>query len=246
MPNTARSSPATDTCICSLPTSTNAARGSTIARCFMVLHFQVELLKIASRRRPGRVTRNANLSNEKQSSPKCAADRDQSQSSMRAVERDAQRTIGLVSHAAGVRHASFYGTRFTVRVWLCLKLQASIEWMSSGKWRLPAAAAHGNVRPHCASLKEHEWPQFLPPEEVALWGSVGLPHRRGILPRGFRRNEVARPKKTCKCFRLLTLPCTSGRSSAMRTTVLTRQPPRCPCLRATEVAQSRHALLGAG
>jgi len=46
---------------------------------------------------------------------------------MRAVERDAQRTIGLVSHAAGVRHASPYSTRFTVRVWLRPKLQASIE-----------------------------------------------------------------------------------------------------------------------
>ena len=61
---------------------------------------------------------------------------------MRAVERDAQRTIGLVSHAAGVRHASPYGTRFTVRVWLRSKLQASIERTSSGKLVLREAATH--------------------------------------------------------------------------------------------------------
>jgi hypothetical protein len=87
---------------------------------------------------------------------------------MRAVERDAQRTIGLVSHAAGVRHASLYGTRFTVRVWLRSKLQASIERTSSGKLRLPAAAAHGNYKGFPNLSSAHD------PEELRSDSSIWL------------------------------------------------------------------------
>ncbi|MEO6021526.1 MAG: hypothetical protein ABIP64_00080, partial [Burkholderiales bacterium] len=39
----------------------------------------------------------ANLSDRKQRSPECATDRDQSQSSMQAIELNARRTIGLVT-----------------------------------------------------------------------------------------------------------------------------------------------------
>ena len=42
VPNTIGSSPATDTCMCSLPTSTNAARGSSTVRVFMT-HLRVKL-----------------------------------------------------------------------------------------------------------------------------------------------------------------------------------------------------------
>ena len=104
-------------------------------------------------RRPGRVMGNANLSSGKQSSPKCAADRDQSQSSMQAIELDAQRTKGSVSHAAGSHRVNRYSTRFMVRVWRRSPLQASIERTRSGRalqapisfWALralPVRAAH--------------------------------------------------------------------------------------------------------
>ena len=65
-----------------------------------------EVAHFTQRRRPGRVMRNANLSSGKQSSPICAADRDKNQSSMRAIELDARRTKGSVSHAAGSRHVN--------------------------------------------------------------------------------------------------------------------------------------------
>lgn len=46
---------------------------------------------------------------------------------MQAIERQTQRTIGLVSHAAGEHRVRLHSTRFMVRVWFRAKLQASIE-----------------------------------------------------------------------------------------------------------------------
>lgn len=77
---------------------------------------KIKLHQSRSDARPGRVTASANLSNRKQSSPKCAADREQSQSFKQAIELDARRTKGLVSHAAGGHHVSHYSARFKARV----------------------------------------------------------------------------------------------------------------------------------
>ena len=72
---------------------------------------------------------------------------------MQAIELNARRTIGLVSHAAGDHRAPDNGTRFMVRVWRRSQLQASIERTRSGSaglafisfWAKPAPsprAAH--------------------------------------------------------------------------------------------------------
>jgi hypothetical protein len=54
--------------------------------------------------------------NGKQSSPKCATDRDQSQSSKQAIEQQTQRTEGAVSHAADAHRVPLNCNRFMVRV----------------------------------------------------------------------------------------------------------------------------------
>jgi hypothetical protein len=46
---------------------------------------------------------------------------------MQAIELDAQRTKGLVSHAAGTYRVNRYSTRFMVRLWVRSEHQASIE-----------------------------------------------------------------------------------------------------------------------
>ena len=72
---------------------------------------------------------------------------------MQAIELDARRTKGSVSHAAGSHRVSRYSTRFMVRVWRRSQLQASIERTRSGSvglafisfWAKPAPpprAAH--------------------------------------------------------------------------------------------------------
>jgi hypothetical protein len=55
---------------------------------------------------------------------------------MQAIERQAQRTIGLVSHAVGEHCVPLYITRFMVRVWFRAKLQASIEGTRNGMPRM--------------------------------------------------------------------------------------------------------------
>ena len=85
---------------------------------------------------------NASLSSGKQSSPKCAADRDQNQSSMQAIELNARRTNGSGSHAAGSHHVNRNSTRFKVRVWRRSPLQASIERTFQRPLRALWPAAH--------------------------------------------------------------------------------------------------------
>ena len=139
VPNTAGSSPATDTCMCSLPTSTNAARASNIARDF-IAHLRCKPHRAREERRPGRVTEETNLSNGKLCSPKCATDHDQSQSSMQAIELIVRRTKGSVSHAVGAPHVNLQHTPwFMVRVWCRSALQASIERTCPG---VQCTAAH--------------------------------------------------------------------------------------------------------
>ena len=101
-----------------------------------------QVAHITQSRRPGRVMGNASLSSGKQSSPQCAADRDQSQSSMQAIELNAQCAEGSVSHAAGSHRVSRYSTRFMLRVWRHSPLQASIERTSTMQLRCIAATAH--------------------------------------------------------------------------------------------------------
>lgn len=60
------------------------------------------------------------------------SDRDQMQSSMQAIELDARRTKGSVSHAAGSHRVSRLGTRFMVRMWWRSQLRASIERPRTG------------------------------------------------------------------------------------------------------------------
>jgi len=55
---------------------------------------------------------------------------------MQAIELDARRTKGSVSHAAGGNHVSRYSTRFMVRVWRRSPLRAFIEML----WRTAQAA----------------------------------------------------------------------------------------------------------
>ena len=72
---------------------------------------------------------------------------------MQAIELDARRTKGSVSHAAGSHRVNRYSTRFMVRVWRRSPLQASIERTRSGsaglafisfwaKRGMPLLAAH--------------------------------------------------------------------------------------------------------
>ena len=61
---------------------------------------------------------------------------------MQAIERQTQRTIGLVSHAAGQHRVRLHTTRFMLRVWFRPKLQASIEGTSNIRLRLLSAAPH--------------------------------------------------------------------------------------------------------
>ena len=51
---------------------------------------------------------------------------------MQAIELNARRTKGSVSHAAGSHRVNRYSTRFKVRVWRRSPLQASIEQTRSG------------------------------------------------------------------------------------------------------------------
>jgi len=54
VPNTTGTSPPPETCMCSLPTSMNAAIGSRTGKCFFMTHLRIELHGV--RRGPGPVT----------------------------------------------------------------------------------------------------------------------------------------------------------------------------------------------
>ncbi len=100
------------------PESGTKSKGaSSIGNFFDMMNLRIECNSACSG--PGPITPvmgSANLSDRKQSAPKCATDRDQSQSSMQAIGLIARRTIGLVSHAAGSHSALDNSTRFMVRV----------------------------------------------------------------------------------------------------------------------------------
>src|ERR1700676_2313461 len=86
VPNTFGSSPPMETCICSMPTSTNAASGSSTGNFLDMVTLRIEIAMRAAAPSPVTSTETTNLSGGKQSSPKCANDRDRNQSAKQAIE----------------------------------------------------------------------------------------------------------------------------------------------------------------
>ena len=79
---------------------------------------------------------------------------------MQAIELDARRTKGSVSHAVGNHRVSRYSTRFMVRVWRRSPLRASIEGTCNGGRR--SFALQAVVTPsHAPHVKLQGLPPFI-------------------------------------------------------------------------------------
>ena len=129
VPNTAGRLPPTETCMCSLPTSTNAASGSSIGSACNMMSLHIGIPQCARRPWPGHVTGRTNLSSGKQSSPECATDRDQGYSLQRAIRRlaDAPEVRSATLPGTATRDLTIDDPRFMVRVRFWQKLEAFHE-----------------------------------------------------------------------------------------------------------------------
>src|ERR1700739_4099643 len=85
VPNTPGRLPPTETCMCSLPMSTNAANGSSMGSVCNMVNLRILVPQRGRWTSAGHVIGNTNLYSGEQCSPECASDRDRSYSPVRAI-----------------------------------------------------------------------------------------------------------------------------------------------------------------